>query len=670
MTANLTTEQPQATDPVPAGDVQFVQYHAPQIRDGDFKVTVTQTVNATSKQESIPASTAENPTFPPAKMLFSVRGPRFSLPEADIFSVFPPKGNLGDHSNVLPHIMLNRSTLPWERDCLPKQAQTNYTPWLALLLFDEDESITISTLTLGELMQTDPGVDFPTIALEKGQHASDSVTVIDVPKSLLEQVMPKTAKDLSLLAHVRRSSDDPLIQFERAVINSNRLPTPGKTSTVHLVSLENRFSDNGFVYATGDNQKTLIRLVSLKHWRFACLLEKHSFKGLLIHLKQSGQEPMTLRVPKRSDATAEQYAQCGYILLPHYLRNGQQTGSWYHSPLTPIDESSMATETVTLPTPASDPLLLFDSKEKLLDVSYAAAWELGRILSLNSKSFSTGLYKWKRAHKANLKLAEQKLIHGYLPIDKHQTPAEESECPFPTNLGNWLAGLALLKGIPFNYLAPDQTMLPAESIRFFNIDSKWVECLLDGAFSIGRVLTSDTEMDARHTSDLLSFPKMSGFLLRSEVVSGWPGLLVEGSSLVVNNMDASLADNSPLPLLRMDRLSPSVLICVFAGTLKTVDIHLKPEALHFGVTLQNHGKSFIKKLRDPDGNTITDPGTETALSISPVSLSNDRVIDISALATEIQNKLPSGQQATSMDSAKFALEMIEGVDRVRYIYGK
>ena len=29
-------------------------------------------------------------------------------------------------------------------------------------------------------------------------------------------------------------------------------------------------------------------------------------------------------------------------------------------------------------------------------------------------------------------------------------------------------------------------MLPLESIRFFRVDQEWVDCLADGAFSIGR----------------------------------------------------------------------------------------------------------------------------------------------------------------------------------------
>jgi hypothetical protein len=38
-----------------------------------------------------------------------------------------------------------------------------------------------------------------------------------------------------------------------------------------------------------------------------------------------------------------------------------------------------------------------------------------------------------------------------------------------------------------------------------------------------------------------------------------------------------------IELLRMERLSANVLICLFKGEIKTVDIHQKPETLHFGL---------------------------------------------------------------------------------------
>jgi hypothetical protein len=53
-----------------------------------------------------------------------------------------------------------------------------------------------------------------------------------------------------------------------------------------------------------------------------------------------------------------------------------------------------------------------------------------------------------------------------------------------------------------------------------------------------------------------------------------------------------------LPLLRMARLSANVLLCLFEGVVQTVDLHLKPETLHFGLDKpQGDHKVFYKKLK-------------------------------------------------------------------------
>jgi hypothetical protein len=75
----------------------------------------------------------------------------------------------------------------------------------------------------------------------------------------------------------------------------------------------------------------------------------------------------------------------------------------------------------------------------------------------------------------------------------------------PEDLSKWLGRLRLLKGVPFNYLVPDERMLPPESIRFFYLDMNWVDSLLDGAFSIGRNLTR-SEKAPTHNLDTAVTP--------------------------------------------------------------------------------------------------------------------------------------------------------------------
>jgi len=127
------------------------------------------------------------------------------------------------------------------------------------------------------------GDPFPRWHPEPGDQDNDSLTVIDVDKTLLQQILPAKA-DLKFLAHVRQTKDPtgkPTGE-EVAIVIGNRLPKAGRMSTVHLISLEGRYSAaSDFAYpARGDK----VRLVSLTSWRFACVDRRQSFKGLLMHL--------------------------------------------------------------------------------------------------------------------------------------------------------------------------------------------------------------------------------------------------------------------------------------------------------------------------------------------------------------------------------------------------
>ena len=612
--------------------IEFIQYHQPALKDGDYEITITQEI----KEEKITANNSFRIT-----RKFSVGAERFDLKPTDIHAVFPPDGSLGEHSNVLPHIILNRSTLPWERQSI---SNNNNTTWLALLLFEETENPESKIITLETLKDINSyPAKFPNFTLESGQHEDDKVIIIDVQKQLLEKILP-TKEDLTYLAHVRQGTDEQgkLIGDELAVIICNRLPKKNGRSIVHLVSLEGRYNNNGFDFqGAGDNDK--IRLVSLKSWSFSCIDEKQSFQGLLTHLNR---EPSTLRLPQVNNTEAEKYLSMGYVPLPHFLRQGGKTFSWYHSPLITGNNPN---NNITLPIRTADELIIYNPDNGMFDVSYSAAWELGRLLALQSKNLSVSLYNWKRTHRQSLQNVET-----HLPV--YNQPNTE----LPESIYNWFEDLNLLKGVPFNYLVPDELMLPVESIRFFYLDSLWIECLLDGAFSIGRVTTSDHKHDQENKTNLAvnNYPIVTGFLLRSDVVSGWPGLLVDGYNEVVNN-DQPVDEDKKIELLRMERLSANVLICLFKGEIKTVDIHQKPETLHFGLDWDDENKTFYKKLKNLDGQEIN-----KKVDNIPWKDSEKRVIAINSLTNRIKEQVDN---SSSFTSAQLALEMIEGVEKVRFI---
>jgi hypothetical protein len=139
----------------------------------------------------------------------------------------------------------------------------------------------------------------------------------------------------------------------------------------------------------------------------------------------------------------------------------------------------------------------------------------------------------------------------------------------------------------------------------------------------------------------------SGFLLRSGVVSGWPGLLV----------DAFDAGGRRLEPRRTERLSASVLLCLFSGEVSRAEIHQRPEMLHFGLDAEGDAEDarFVKKLRGAQGEEQGPPITSGAWLQAQT-----RVINVKALASAITAQTG----AAEFTSAQFALQMIEGVRRV------
>ncbi|MDX1520949.1 MAG: hypothetical protein R3264_04940 [Anaerolineae bacterium] len=734
-----------------AENIEFLQYHQPPLKVGNYRLTATQTVSSEAGLDKQKTITGKEHTAFEATQTFTIAGERFSLKPAEILSIFPPDASGGDHAFVMPHLVLNRSTLPWEREGQPGN---EVVPWLGLLLFDAAEAPTPQTITYQELFNSGAPakpstngsaaakpvgyVDLPHEPGDMlGGQAEEQVNVIDIAADLAQKIIP-TAAELCLLTHLRqwqesKEGHEP-IGAERAVCICNRLPTRGRTSVVHLVSFENRYDDQGqFVFGQAADQALPVRLVSLKSWRFSCpdeesykltpsgltklsfpvpteqqiaragllneeivnkepflskakavlgqlseaqeqeLLQvarykKLTFKSLLMELDQDQfRLPQSaLRKSPQSNPDlqneAERFRQRGYVPLPHHMRTGHKTVSWYHGPL----QSGFGPPSQDLPVDSADKLLRINQKYGMVDVSYAAAWELGRLLTLQNKRVSTALFMWKRAHaQHNTESDRLRSQFDHLPFKPIQAAYE-----FPSLVENWFRDLTLLKGIPFNYLVPDQRMLPVESIRFFNVDNFWLECLLDGAFSIGRVSPTDHQQDITFVEKQLEnqprqraggIEQLSGFIIRSDVVAGWSDLQVAGYSRTfeISANEKSL-EAAKLPLLRHERLSANTMLVLFDGVLKAVDLHQKPEILHFGVSEadDSHLKPY-KRIRS------TKTGEETGETVVADFKENTtlRVIDCLAMEKDLAAKLG---QSPDLTSAGFALQMIEGVERVRF----
>ena len=623
--------------------VQFIQHRQPPLDSGTYTVEVEQKVK-TKQSDKIPEQTFSK------ELTFYVDGHRFAPLTPDvIYAVFPPAGNLGEYSNALPHIILKRGTLPWERTI--KSTNSNL-PWLALLLFQESEKPEPQTIKLKELKPTSGNTKFPKFEYEPGQNDEDVLTVIDVPKNILDKILPPE-KDIALLASVNQITNEKNESLSEplATILGNRLPKKGEVSTVHLVALEERYDkDSGEFDYQGARPNDLIRLVSLASWSFTCVNSKHNFDALL---KEIDREPDTLRLPSFGNDAAKKYIDLGYVPLHHALRQGDKTISWYHSPLS----TGQSSDNLTAPVAIADQLMRYDPNTGMFDVSYAMAWQLGRMLTLQNQPLAVEIFNWKRSKAQDLHQIQQQVLH--LPF---QSTTEINQ-DLPTAIASWFQDLELLKNVPFNYLVPDTRLLPPESLRFFWIDSYWVDCLQDGAFSVGRVTKEDLRLDVQsrslQRSKTQSDKTITGFLLHSEVVSGWPGLEIEGYSNPVTGTEFVGPENK-LTILRRDQLAENILLCFFAGEVKTLDLSIKGSSVNCGVDPIKKGSPITKGLRNLDGSQ-TDEKKKIDV---PFRNENLGVINIEEMTKSLKEGLKSPDDFTS---AQFAATMIEGSPKVRFV---
>lgn len=256
-------------------------------------------------------------------------------------------------------------------------------------------------------------------------------------------------------------------------------------------------------------------------------------------------------------------------------------------------------------------------------------------------------------------------------VNPAQLHAPSPEASMPPYMESFLAHLRLLIGVPFDYLVADSRLLPAESIRFFYVDRSWTDRLVDGAVSMGKIGTREQAHHQAHGGalgqqldvsenivrvlqrGLRDFPTaksaadqnpqpadlITGFLLRSAAVVGWPHMDVRAfSSHVPAGIDPSKIDPAlMLPLLRLERLSPSVLIALFRGVPNLVWCEEPHHGVQFGVEQDVSGRLIIP-VRDASGHLVLSTDVSKTQIPLPMRSGGRRVIAVAQLRKDIIKK--------------------------------
>lgn len=758
-----------ALDPDPSLNVQFVDSLVPTLTAGRYELTAHQSLTKGGDRVD-----TDGYLDAPVTQAVEVRAPRFTVQPEWIHGAYPTPGASGLYDTVLPHLTLDRATLPWEREAKAKNGTR--LPWLALLVFGEGELPDTDPHCLGQtdaktvadLTGSESGVVLPHFDQAKDPIAPDDeqqvCRTVLVPAAVFHALAP-TEAELPLLTHVRRVNEqhqrvapgDDLIQVgDYAVVVGNRLPrAAGGRYAAHLVSLEgwqSRLPDGAKEAYDGPDEK--LRLISLWSWAFETVPD-HSpgFAALTEHFvdtEGTDGSGLLLRVPlpdrplsgKDQQEVADRLGR-GYLPISCRTESGRSTFGWYRGPFT-----------AQYVTPESDrerrrcaaEALIHLTEYGVFDVSLATAFTAGRGVALADHQFGAALLrlrgKVRRAAEKNSRAtattgARARVEHlvanglaGHLgevlttPAPARQavgapvrhpgvTPVPAAtELPATAGLGperlradadlrarltsdgdnplvdredddltlvrNRLLGLRNLTGVPFAHLVPDTRMLPTESLRFFYVDADWTATLLDGALSVGLAHTFDLTSDdlVFGPSGVAPLPPLSapvtGLLLRSELVSGWPALEVRPYA----NPQVTEGETA-LPVLRREALADDVLLVLVEGVPGRVELAEPQQGVHFGIDEPKEGGSDdplddgVIRLREIDPHSGTPLGQETggrfparpglrSLLRANGTAAPDTVLSVTRLADGLKGALGLNRPLTP---SEFAIQMINAAQR-------
>lgn len=399
--------------PLLPGQIRFYEAALPPLAANRYQLLTEQQV--VGLNDGNPTPTYNQP------LPFTVTAPRFRLPTDTVQMSYPPANASGAFDNILPNIVLRERTLPWVRtlDGTSPPPPTVPAPWMAVITMTAAElgipdsvqtpAPTVSS-TVAQLVSPGAGIYGPRLGNLSPTVLAEPVLTLTVDLSLFQSVAPSAA-DLPFLAHVREVNTDhkEILGLNEdgffAVLIGNRLLQANAVNYHFLVSLE------GLADILPPNAPpsgyTQVRLAVLAWWRVTATTSIGNFIDIMqalpgnggVSLLQSVYTPFTGddACPASGPTNPVQYAaqalDLGYAPLENTMRIGEHASAWYRGPASPVPLNLDPLG----PYLRSDAAMRYDPSIGIYDMSYAAAWEIGRLLALSSNAMAQSLYLWRRS---------------------------------------------------------------------------------------------------------------------------------------------------------------------------------------------------------------------------------------------------------------------------------
>ncbi|KAJ9652654.1 hypothetical protein H2198_008089 [Neophaeococcomyces mojaviensis] len=429
------------------GEQQVCPSYKPRLDAGLYTVHVRQNIKFDEK------NTLGNEQ---SKQRRKVITPQYVLPENLVHSKYPEEGS-GATRETLPHIVLNDPHFPWDRkaskDSATAEEERNVTPWLALLVFtlaeltlDKEDlndgalSAVIPEKTASPLKQTSTlaiNLSISTLkSLEKApqltspiskadfeeDESSASTNLIFIKPALFNElfkIYDKNGQPLSqinadvsryqYLTHVRKVCSDGVAttaQTEKVgmfstIISHRTGPLDSLTPSpvlVHLVSIE---GIPDMSWPVSDTVK-YVPMASLHSWTYMCLPSSN----IHTEMKKISEGLSMLRAPESvisglAGASTPDIARVqarlkdGYALTRYRTETGEVITAVMRGALAPVMVPSPLAPMLTRQSNSGADLRIFDSKVGMIDITYSAAWQLGKTLALADQSFCVALSRMR-----------------------------------------------------------------------------------------------------------------------------------------------------------------------------------------------------------------------------------------------------------------------------------
>lgn len=564
----------------------------------------------------------------------------FALQKENIVQRHPIPGSQGMYTETIPHLVI--------KGCIYVKQSGHF---LLLLKKGEIQGRTIRT---GEEYNQKSAYIRNSFQGMSKEALKNAYSCIRLKAELLEQLLPAES-EFPYFYHYRQVyiGNKPEMDLDGmfTVFLSNRLPEyedgKGSIYEAHLTSLLGLRKALKEGKSRGEN---IAEILSLDSWEFTVSGKSpESFQRICAKMKKDALSKWLYRL--EDIGTASERLQHGFVPMEYQTRLGDKGICWNRSPFLPCYTEKMKKTSFYQ---TADAALCYDGGDCMFDVTYAAAFEAGRMAALRDEAYIASLFSFRRRLQKNVdsrymdqiwragKSVTDSLERLLEKVDWNalgealactelekesrphppENPAEDKEQlehfirekaakiseelkEFIEPVTGWLAKLLLLYPVPPENLIPHELLLPRESVRFFYLDPNWQQALLKGALSLGLYSRRQSLFNQVMRKILEEGTKKAMYHYRASLYqmdppiendAPWTGFLLHADVAAfwpTLSAEAWDKDGWKLAILRMQHISSDILLTIFDGVADKLIINEPEECLCLKLERKKYG--FFRK---------------------------------------------------------------------------